>query len=160
MIIIDKPRMRFLLAGRILTIEITNPDHYRKGRSYSVGVRHNKQVCRGEILHVDPDAGTIQIRQQILQAEPNLLARHSQYGYTSNPAQAMFGEPEAVIPDDIERLTRRDRERREQDASKQARSLGIRIKDAARRCDIATCGSLGAELVELHAHFAVLSGTV
>lgn len=110
MIIIDKPRMRFLLAGRTLTVETTNPTQYRKGRNYSVGVRHNRTVCRVEILHIDETSGTIQIRQQILQAEPNLLARYSQYGYTSNPAQAMFGEPEAPTHDQLEQARRWERQ--------------------------------------------------
>lgn len=106
--------MRFLLAGRTLTVETTNPTQYRKGRNYSVGVRHNKTVCRVEILHIDEPAGTIQIRQQILQAEPNLLARYSQYGYTSNPAQAMFGEPEAVNTVELERISQDARQTWEQ----------------------------------------------
>ena len=50
--------------------------------------------------------------QQLLRAhEPRLLAARSEHGYTSNPAKALPGEPEAIPTTDLAHYTRQGRER-------------------------------------------------
>jgi hypothetical protein len=44
---------------------------------------------------------------------PRLLHRQVHRGYTRNPSQAAFGEPEALSRDDLQRLSMRARERHE-----------------------------------------------
>ena len=49
---------------------------------------------------------------QLLRAhEPRLLAARSEHGYTSNPAKALPGEPEAIPTTDLAHYTRQGRER-------------------------------------------------
>lgn len=73
-------------------------------------------------------------------------------GYTSYPSLAARGEPEALSKDELEELSRRARQRQEQDEAFQRqarRSIGLRAKDAAVRGDLKTFGALSAELAAL-----------
>jgi hypothetical protein len=51
-------------------------------------------------------AATVKIRDTD-HDRPHFVARGSELGYTSNPSQAMRGEPEAVRPEVLEELQHR-----------------------------------------------------
>lgn len=114
MIIIDRPKLKFLMAGRVITIETANPGRYRKGRVYALGLNHQTTTCRVEITDIDPDAIKVRLPQI---DTPILLAKNPQYGYVeidpNNPVlhRAMYHEPEPVSPHEIDRINRRHRER-------------------------------------------------
>jgi hypothetical protein len=98
MILIEKPQLKFLLAGRNITI--TSPRQYRKGRSYAVGTRPKKTICRVLILSssATDDGWKHEIRQHT-EDEPRLLARNpgaQKRDYVSSPAEAMRGEQEPI----------------------------------------------------------------
>ena len=148
-ILIEKPKLRFLDAGRALTIPHPAPHRYKRDRTYALGTTHNRTVRRVEILEVRLDA--IRIRIAPYREPPRLLAARSQYGYTDNPAQAMFDEPEAIRPADQHRLAteaqaRYAQQRAAQLAQQQARSIQIRLKEAVRRNDTIAYKQLSHEL--------------
>ena len=105
MIIIARNKLKFLQAGRTLTIADAS-GRYRKGRVYAVGVVHNRTICRVRIIAVDPDV--IHIRVVPIIEAPRLLARNpiaQRADYVDTPARAMDHEPEAVDGATQERLT-------------------------------------------------------
>ena len=154
MLIIARNKLKFLQAGRELTIEHRNPLRYQHGRSYALGLDHRRTICRVEIL--DITAGGLRVRLARHYEPIRLLAARSQYGYVDNPAQALRDEPEAISPQDLNHLAQQAdarfmAQRAEQVAAQQARSLGIRVKEAAGRGDIVECKALGAQLAALTA---------
>lgn len=149
MIIIDKPKLKFLLAGRSLTITV--PDRkrpYRAKRIYAVGLTHRRSVCHAEILGIEQTADGIrlQIRQASID-QPNLLAARSEFGYTSKPHLAMRGEPEAVAGSQLDRIAAKARQQPSLD--EHARSLEIRLKDARKRRDADAIAVIRHELAVL-----------
>lgn len=114
MIVIERPKLRFLMAGRAVDVEVPEPARYRKGRVYALGVTHQNTTCRVEVMAVTEAAIKVRLPQI---DKPLLLAKRSQYGYVEidpdDPAlnNAMNDEPEPVSPQELERINRRHRER-------------------------------------------------
>lgn len=142
MIIVDKPKLKFLLAGR--EVQVTSPRtpsrEYRVSHHYSIGTRHNHAICR--VLIVRADLGELEwvLTVRLSEAEPaRLLGKTG--GYTSDPGRAMDDDPgEAVDSATQTRLTdlgtiRWQEARLEQQQRMMARSLAVRLKDAQRRGD-------------------------
>ena len=149
MIAIDKPKLKFLDAGRTLTVEHPDPQRYHRGRNYQLRILEHRTIRRRvEILEIH--AAGITIRLARYYDPPRLLAARSQYGYTDNPAQALRDEPEAISPDDLNRLAQQAQHRFAQQRAdeleaQRARSIAIRLKQAAGR-DPAAYKHLHAEL--------------
>jgi hypothetical protein len=104
LIVIERTKLKFLLSGRALVIDVPAPERYRTGRSYALGFNHRRTVCRVEIIEVLDE--TIRVRLADMDP-PLLLAARSQYGYTDDPAKAMRDEPEAVHPGELKGINRR-----------------------------------------------------
>lgn len=78
MIVVDKPKLKFLLAGRTITVTV-NSDRYKRGHSYSVSTAHSKAaICRvvvvaRTVIATGDGAFELAIRQDRTD-EPLLLA--------------------------------------------------------------------------------------
>jgi hypothetical protein len=89
MIVIDRPKLKFLLAGRAVNID--TPRRYKPGRTYPAGT--NKTACRVQILEtvqLNPRQWRLTIRQ-VRQEKPVYLAANPgaiRADYTENPAKA------------------------------------------------------------------------
>ena len=158
MIVIARNKLKFLQAGRMLTIPDTG--RYRLGRTYALGIRHNHTICRIEIIEIHADGLTIRIAPH--RDPPRLLAARSQYGYTDNPVRALRDEPEAIPANDLDHLAhqahaRYAQQRGDELAAQQARSLAIRMKEAAGRNDLVEFKALGAQAAGLTAGTADIS---
>lgn len=95
MILIDSRRLKFLQAGREITITTSSARDYHKGRTYAAGVRHNHTVLRVYVVKAVPtDDGLELTIRASLEDEVRLLGKNG--GYVTNPAQALREEPEAV----------------------------------------------------------------
>ena len=105
MILLDKAKLKFLLAGRAIDVDV--PRAYDKRRIYSVGVRPKHAVCRAQILNATEtaDGWTLTIRQHtedvpvFLAANPGAIRAD----YTTNPARAAReanGSPIEAVRDD------------------------------------------------------------
>lgn len=110
------------------------------GRVYSVQVAVGKPAaCRVEVLEagVDGDTWTAQLRIiRTREQPPRLLAKRSQYGYTTRTEQAMTDEPEVIDEDAQHRISNRAREidavrRAEHLAEAKAKSLARRLRQEA-----------------------------
>ena len=150
MIVITRAELKFLRAGRRIMID-ADPTRYRVGRTYALGVKHNKAICRVEILELGDDHIKVRIAQI---DQPQFLAARSQYGYTTNPAQAMRNEGEPVPREDVRGITERDADRRDREKSKEhdrerVRSLAIRLKEAHRMGDVAEVDRIQREIGEI-----------
>jgi hypothetical protein len=148
MIIVEKPKLRFLLAGRPIDIHVEH--EYRRGRTYAVGVRHNHPAtCRVAIIHCHPlDTGWT-IRIQRLSGDIVRLMTRS--GYVEAPVELDPDDPDVLIggrltePELIDQTTleryaiegyagharRKTLELRRQ----HVRSATIRLREAERRED-------------------------
>jgi hypothetical protein len=86
-IIVSKAKIRFLNAGRVLTIEDTT-GRFKRGRSYAAGHTHRRSVCRVEIVDITADHIHIRLEPMppaiYLAANPGSLRDD----YTDNPALA------------------------------------------------------------------------
>ena len=131
MIVVDKRKLRFLLAGR--TLELSAGREYRKGRDYAVGV-NRKQICRATILSCEPaaDGFVIRIRQhrevplKFLARDPGAQRRD----YVSEPSKAMLGE-HAVLDDETASFYGRLAAHRHLDRERER--LGAELDDARRQ---------------------------
>jgi hypothetical protein len=89
-----------------------------------------------------------------------LLHARVHRGYTSDPAHAAFGEPEALSALDLQTLARREARRMEEAAAQamraQRRSIATRLKSAALRGDLAALGQATRDFAVLQ---AVTAGT-
>lgn len=102
MIVIDRPKFKFLRNGR--TILIPNDGKHRTGRTYKLRISGQRRA-RWEIRILAIEKNQLRI-QLTGDDKPRLLAAHSEYGYTDDPHRAMPGEPEAVSYDEQQRITR------------------------------------------------------
>jgi hypothetical protein len=119
MIIIDKPKLKFLLAGRAITITVRTGD-YRKGRIYAVGLAHNRPAtCKATIEDIKPLEHGFQLRiVQNREAPERYLARSMARGYTYRPEQAIPDEGATALSlEDLERISSAGRARFEQERS-------------------------------------------
>ena len=134
MIIIDRPKLRFLLAGR--TIQIDETRSYRKGRVYPLGVSRRSAVCRIVVVDLEPlESGwresTIK-RPCGRRAAAMFLARDPagmRRDYTPNPAKAArdsTGAIEVADPAFVARASRVAAER--DDARRRELAKASRVK--------------------------------
>lgn len=149
MIVVDARKIRFLRNGR--TILVPNDGKHRIGRHYKLRIagQHKASSLEVRILAIEDTQLRIQLSTR---DQPRLLAAKSQYGYTDDPAKAMWGEPEAVSQDEQERITQAAVERWQQDpafAKQRGRSISIELKHASRLGDLQTYAALGSELLQL-----------
>jgi hypothetical protein len=125
-ILIDQRKLRFLKAGRVLSVEVRRP--YRLGHDYSAGHRHGHTVCRVRVLACTPieNGFTLEVCQHT-QAPALYLARNpgaQRADYVPRPEQAAkdaAGPLEAPDPAWLRREAlsafRRDDERRRERAA-------------------------------------------
>ena len=112
MIVLARAKVRFLMAGRVLDVEVTSPDRFRVGRTYALGADHRTTICRVEILETTDTS----LKVRLARTDPPRLLRPSRVAprlgdYTDDLHKAMRDEPEAVDPREIDRINRRYRER-------------------------------------------------
>lgn len=95
MIVVSKANLRFLLAGRAIEVDV--PREYRRGRSYALGTRHNRTVCRVQILACRQlaDGWRVTVRQ-MSGDEVRLLARSGSRGYVTAPVEADPADPDVL----------------------------------------------------------------
>ena len=117
-IIIDRPKLRFLLAGR--TIQIDQARTYHKGRTYPLGVSTRSAICRVVVIDIEPlDPGQsgwrVTIKRAAIDDPPLYLARPGCAAHpTPNPASAArdsTGAIEAADPAFMARASRLAAER-------------------------------------------------
>jgi hypothetical protein len=153
LIVLDKPKLKFLLAGRTITVTV-NHDRHRKGRSYSVSTAHNKPAtCTATVvgIRVTSSGREIDIKQN-REAPERYLARSLARGYTTRPEEAIQDEgATALTKEDLKSLTgaaqrRFDRQQRDEINRQQARSIHAKLRDALKRDDSAAILALRREL--------------
>lgn len=153
MILIDKPKLKFLQAGRQVTITTSSTRTYRKGRSYAAGVKANHTLLRVFVIKAVPtDDGVELTICASAEDEIRLLGKNG--GYVSDPAQALRREPEAVDRATAKRLValgtaRWQKEHQAREDERLARTLAIRLKDAQRRGDAMELTRVHRELGKL-----------
>lgn len=141
MIVVDKGKLKFLLAGRITEVDVTTS--YRKGRSYAVGTSHKRSICRAEVLELQElEDATWRLKIRLALDKPRLLAARPGPGhdYVSDPHLAMREEPEAVDARSLERyaaegLAGHARRKTIELRRQHVRSATIRLREAERRED-------------------------
>ncbi len=115
MIIVGKETLKFLLNGRQVVARVES-GAYRRNRTYAVGVRHNKTVCRVRVIKVvDSGDGVDELTiARVSGDEVKLFTRSG--GYVRAPVEADpmdpdvlrgadFTEPEAVDDETQAKLT-------------------------------------------------------
>ena len=100
MIVLDKPKLKFLKAGRSVTVIVPH-DRYRKGRVYSVGLAHNRPAtCTCTIKGVKVTATGFELEiVQNREDQPRFLARNpgaQRRDYVTRTADALPDEPEPI----------------------------------------------------------------
>lgn len=141
MIVVDKAKLRFLLAGRTLEVDVTR--EYRRGRSYALGTSNTRSVCRVQVLErVELEDGSWKLTIRQSADAPRLLAARPGPGrdYVSDPHLAMRDEPEAVDSTTLDRFAAEGlaghARRKEVELRRQhVRSATIRLREAERRED-------------------------
>lgn len=148
MIAVGKENLKFLRAGR--TILVPNDGKHRKGRVYKLRVgTQRKATLDVQIVAIEGEQLRIRLATE---DKPHLLAAHSEYGYTDDPARAMRGEPEAISEFDLKRYAEEARVRNETaNASWRTRSIAIRLKEVSKNWDPTEIAVLGGELLSLAA---------
>lgn len=116
MIVVDKPKLKFLLAGRSITVTVHH-DRFRRGRTYAVGTAHNKPAsCSATIVGIKVTASGREL--EIIQnrdSQDLYMARYSPHGYTTKLGQALGHEDAPVIEEAIQaRYSREARQRDEE----------------------------------------------
>ena len=91
MIVVDRPKLKFLLAGRVITVDVSR--EYKKGRIYSVGVSATKKaICRVQVLetHNTGEGWRLSIGQWTQETPVYLSANPAgmRTDYTSNSFRA------------------------------------------------------------------------
>lgn len=96
MIIIDQRKLRFLRAGRTITVLVARP--YQPGRDYAAGVRHNRTLLRVQVLDVaeHPDGFKIAVRQ-LSGDTVRLLSRSRTRGYVTATVEAAALDPRVAL---------------------------------------------------------------
>lgn len=153
MILIDKGRLKFLLAGREIDLTI-NPGkrEYHAGRSYAVGTRHNHTICRAKLRKLTELSDSEITMKLVLSEDDQFRLLGKTGGYVSSPSKAMDDDPgEAVDKETQDKLTelgtlRWRRENAERDHERTKRSLRVRINDALKRDDVAALRRLRVEM--------------
>jgi hypothetical protein len=108
-ITVTRPQMTLLRRGKTVTIPDTELRLHRNV-IYDVRCRNRRTVeARAIIIKTEGDQVRIQL---VYQQGATMLARRSAHGYTDDPTQAMFLEPEAIGPENLQAMTREMRERR------------------------------------------------
>jgi hypothetical protein len=112
MIVLARAKVRFLMAGRTLDIEVKSPGRYTRGRTYALGADQRTTICRVEII----DTTDTSLKVRLARTDQPRLLRPSRTAarlgdYTDDTHQAMVDEPEAVDPHELDRINRRYRER-------------------------------------------------
>lgn len=137
MIVLDKPKLKFLLAGRSISVPVTTT-RYRKGRTYSVGTAHNRPAtCTATVTGITVTASGFELEIiQNREAEDRYLARYSPRGYTTKIAEALGREDAPCIDETTQaRFSKEARERFEQDRERRQaeRPRSNRISDLEAR---------------------------
>ena len=136
MIIIDRPKLRFLLAGR--TIQIDETRSYRKGRVYPLGVSRRSAVCRIVVVDLEPlESGwRVTIKRAAVDEPPMFLARDPagmRRDYTPNPAKAARDSTGAIEVADPAFVARASRVAAERDDALRRERAANRPKSRRHR---------------------------
>jgi len=97
MIIVDRRRLRFLQAGRVITVDVQR--RYKTGRDHDCGARAEHVVCRVHVLSCTRGERGYTLELKRAQPKPIYLAANpaAQRGdYTTNPARAARDETGAI----------------------------------------------------------------
>jgi len=91
--------------------------------------------------------------------EARYLHKQIDRGYTTDPAQAVQDEPQALSAHELNQLAtvaaaRRANERRDEITQQRMRSLAIRLKEAARRGDLKAAAAIRRDLEQLETEAA------
>lgn len=156
MIVLDKPKLKFLLAGRTITVTV-NHERFRKGRTYSVSTAYNKPAsCTATVvgIKVTSSGRELEIIQN-REASERYLARSVARGYTTRPEEAIRDEgATALTREDLKHMAganqrRYERGQHNEMVLKQARSISLKLREAARAGDTATLRKLRKEIRDL-----------
>jgi hypothetical protein len=134
MIIVDSRKLRFLLAGRTLTI--ASAHRYRQGREYPLGVRQGHVVCHVHVLACTAAESGFALEVRQAEEAPVYLIRNpgNPRAYTDRPGSAArdaYGPIEAV---DAQTLARYAREAyRASDALRRERAAAAMLKNPRKR---------------------------
>lgn len=132
MIIVDSQKLRFLLAGRPLTVEVHR--EYRKGRDYAVGKTFRKATCRAvvtDIERVGAKTWRITIKYQLEDKPVWLAKKNARCDYTQEKSKAMLDEPEPVDQATLKRYSAEATARDEPQRRSEAHRARIARKRAA-----------------------------
>lgn len=124
MIIIDKPTLKFLRAGR--AVNVTSTRNYRAGYSYAIGLTHKRTVCRALIVdstQTSDGTWTLILKQDLIDRPIFLAANPAgmRSDYTYSEARAARGTDRQPIEavgstrDDAAWLQKRSREAADRD---------------------------------------------
>lgn len=148
MIVVDRPKLRFLLNGRQIQVDVKR-DAYKKGRDYAVGTSHKRSVCRARILEVvEIETGWRLTIQREGGDEVRLMARSVSRGVVTAPVEADPDDPDVLRgglrdePELVDEGTQREfsatafardaERRRERVREREARPLHERVAELER----------------------------
>jgi hypothetical protein len=80
-------------------------------------------------------------------------------GYTSDPARSVAGEPQALSPRDLASVQHQSVEQRAEAMRQRGRSIGLRLKEAARAGNFGAYAGLSDELAQLSTEVVTVGGT-
>lgn len=157
MIIIEKYQMDHLLKRHTVALQIKLPHRYRVGHTDYADTAEKQSTTR---ICVTKVAGATVHIQAVREELPRFLAANpaaQRADYVTDPARAMFGEPAAVTGPALTRIVtqahaRYRAEHGQRILDRRARSIGIRLKEAARRGDTQAYLDLRNEFDQLTEH--------
>jgi hypothetical protein len=146
--------LRTLQTGGRVILDLADTTPYRKDSIHEAGTETGPTTLRVQVAKLE--RGQIHL-QAVRQEIPVYLTRDpaSQHAdYTTDTSKAAFGEPEPVTGPNLTRIAtqahiRYQAEHADELARQHARSIGIRLKDAAKRGDKQEIARLSQELTEL-----------
>lgn len=159
MIFIQPYQMRHLLKRRTVALHLPARHGYRVGHIDYADTADKQSTTRICITKV---AGTTVHIQAVREELPRFLAANpaaQRADYVTDPSRAMFGEPAAVTGPALTRIVtqahaRYRAEHGQKILDRRARSIAIRLKEAARRGDSQAYLDLSRELNQITEHIA------
>lgn len=132
MIVVDSQKLRFLLAGRPLTVEVHR--EYRKGRDYAVGKTFRKATCRAVVEDIEQTGAKtwrLTIRHSYEDRPVWLAKKNARADYTRELSKAMLDEPEPVGREDLRRYAKQSMARDDPQRRSAAHAARLARKRAA-----------------------------
>lgn len=155
MIVVDRRKMKFLLAGRELevTMDAQPKRPYRVHHVYAVGITGKRGTCHAEVLEVTvlEEGVRLRIRHAPGGADrTRFLARKSGYTVISDPLDAGAVPPVSAVSLIAADARARFAATRAQDVLQQRlRSLAIRLRAASKLGDLEAVREIRRELEDV-----------